>query len=74
MPHGEEAVTDGERLVWAASFTRALDRAGDAVVAADVAARTIVKLREAAERRLPDGDYAVPYDARHFLDEIVNVP
>jgi hypothetical protein len=70
-------MTDGERLVWATSFSIALERTGDSVVAAQTAAAAIEKLREAAVRRSPDGGFAVALvgsDAMTFLDEIVSAP
>jgi hypothetical protein len=74
-------VTDGERLVWATSYSIAFARGSDAVVASQVAATAVVQLREtAARRRLPvDGPRVddlslAEVDARLFLDEIVNVP
>jgi hypothetical protein len=68
-------VTDGERLVWAASFARALDREGDGVAAARVAAHAIAHLREAALRRSPGGTFAISQiDERDFIDEIVSAP
>jgi hypothetical protein len=68
-------MTDGERHVWAASFSIALERTGDSVAAAQAAAVAIEKLREAAVRRAPDGDFAIGAgEASTFLDEIVSVP
>jgi len=68
-------VTDGERLVWAASFAIVLERGGDAVVAVRSAARSIEQLREASQQRLPDGTPTIAQiDERDFLDEIVSVP
>lgn len=68
-------MTDGERLVWAASFAIAFDRGRDAINAATSAARAVEHLREAAVRRLPTGDFALAHgDTRDFLDEIVSVP
>jgi hypothetical protein len=71
----EAQVTDGERLVWAASYAIAIDRGSDAVVAARTAALAIAKLREAAVRRSPDGHFVIAeIDERHFLDEMVSAP
>jgi len=68
-------MTDGERLVWAASYAIALDRGSDPVVAARTAALAIAKLREAALRREPDGNYVIAQiDERDFIDEIVSAP
>jgi hypothetical protein len=68
-------MTDGERLVWATTYALVFDRSGDAVVAACAAARAVAELREAPERRLPGGDFAISrIDDRTFLDEIVNLP
>jgi len=68
-------MTDGERLVWATSFTLVFDRGGDAVAASRAAAHAIEQLREAAARRLPSGDFALGHgDERYFLDEMVNSP
>jgi len=68
-------MTDGERLVWAASYAIVLDRGGDAVVAARTAALAVAQLREVAQRKLPDGQLAISeIDERDFLDEIVSVP
>jgi hypothetical protein len=68
-------VTDGERLVWAASYAIALDRGNDPVVAARTAALAVAQLREAATRRLPEGKLApAEIDERDFLDEMVNTP
>lgn len=74
-------MTDGERLVWATSYSIAFSRASDPVVASQVAATAVVELREtAARRRLPvdgpreDDLSSVEVDERLFLDEIVNVP
>jgi alpha-D-ribose 1-methylphosphonate 5-triphosphate synthase subunit PhnI len=68
-------VTDGERIVWGASYALALERTGDSVVAALTAARAVEQLREAPHRRLPDGTLAISQiDDRDFLDEIVSIP
>ncbi len=68
-------MTDGERLVWAASFALALERLGDSVGAARTAAFAVTSLREAATRKAPSGGYVIAQiDERDFLDEIVNVP
>ena len=65
-------MTDGERLVWAASYALALERGGDAGFAVQTAARAVEKLRAAAASRT-DG-FMFQLDERDFLDEIVNVP
>jgi hypothetical protein len=68
-------VTDGERLVWAASYAVALDRVGDAVAAARVAADAVSQLREASTRRSSSGTFVIiDADERDFLDEIVSAP
>lgn len=68
-------MTDGERLVWAASYALAFDRSSDSVLASRAAACAVEQLREAAQRRLPGGKLAVAQiDERDFLDEIVSVP
>lgn len=63
-------MTDGERLVWAASFALALESVDDAVIAARTAAGAVKRLREAAFQRLSE----VEVEDRAFLDEIVSVP
>ncbi len=69
------AMTDGERLVWAASYAIAYDRGGDSVAAARVAASAVEQLREASIRRAPDGNFVIAQvDERYFLDEMVNAP
>lgn len=68
-------MTDGERLVWAASYALTLDRGGDAVTAARTAASAIAQLREASVRRSADGNFVIfEIDERDFLDEIVTAP
>jgi hypothetical protein len=68
-------VTDGERLVWAASYARALDRLGDAVAAVSAATHAIIELRAAATQRSPSGGYTIAQiDERDFVDEIVTAP
>jgi len=68
-------MTDGERLVWAASYAVSFDRGGDSAAASRSAAHAVEQLREASHKRLPDGSFAVAQvDARDFLDEIVSVP
>ena len=68
-------MTDGERLVWAASYAIVLDRAGDPLVAARTAALAVSQLREVAYRKMSDGKLAISeIDERDFLDEIVSVP
>ena len=66
-------MTDGERLVWATTYALVFDRDGDSICAARSAARAIEQLREAAQRKLPGGQYALQID-EDFLDEIVSVP
>jgi hypothetical protein len=63
-------MTDGERLVWAASFALSLESVDDAVIAAGAAARAVKRLREAAFKRLSE----VEVEDRAFLDEIVSAP
>lgn len=68
-------MTDGERLVWAASYALALRRDGDAVAAARAATEAIMQLREAAIRRTSDGGFVISQiDERDFIDEIVSAP
>jgi hypothetical protein len=67
-------VTDGERLVWATTYALVFDRDGDSTIAARSATLAVEQLREAAQRKLPGGKYALQIDARDFLDEIVSVP
>jgi hypothetical protein len=68
-------VTDGERLVWAASYAITLDRVGDSVAAARAAASSVEQLREAATRRSSGGAFAITgVDERDFIDEIVSAP
>lgn len=67
-------MTDGERLVWATTYSLVFDRGGDSIGAAQAAARSIEQLREAAQRKLPGGKHALQIDDRDFLDEIVSVP
>lgn len=68
-------MTDGERLVWAASYAIALDRRGDAVAAVRTATTAITRLREAAIRQLPSGGLVISQiDERDFVDEIVSAP
>jgi hypothetical protein len=67
-------VTDGERLVWASSFSIVFDRGGNAVEASRAAARAIVKLREAAVLRDAGSLVISQIDERDFVDEIVSAP
>lgn len=68
-------MTDGERLVWAASYALAIARVGDAVVAVRDATSAITQLREVAIRRTSDGTLVISHlDERDFVDEIVNAP
>jgi hypothetical protein len=69
------SVTDGERLVWAASYALALEHTGDSITAVRTAANAIAQLREASNRRAAGGNFVIwELDERSFLDEIVNVP
>ena len=67
-------MTDGERLVWATTYAIVFDRSGDSTAAARSAAHAVDQLREASQRKLPEGQYVLQLDARDFLDEIVSVP
>ncbi len=68
-------MTDGERLVWAASYAVAYDRANDAVFAVRAATRAVVELRDAPTRRFADGSFVISdADEREFLDEMVSAP
>lgn len=68
-------MTDGERLVWAASYALAFERVGDPVVAIHAAGSAIAHLRDVASRKAPDGSYVISQaDDREFVDEIVSVP
>ena len=68
-------MTDGERLVWATTFALVFDRSGDAVAATRAAAHAVDQLRQAAQCKLPGGDFAISHvDERYFLDEIVSAP
>jgi hypothetical protein len=68
-------VTDGERLVWAASYSLAFERSGDSVVAVRSATQAITELRAASSRRTSSGDFAISQlDERDFVDEIVCAP
>jgi hypothetical protein len=68
-------LSDGERLVWAASYSLAFSRADDAAAAVRAAARAVLRLREAANLRTSDRLTIFEIeDERDFLDEIVNVP
>lgn len=67
-------MTDGERLVWATTFSLLFDRSGDAVTASRAAARAIDQLR-AAQQKLVAGQLTVSTaEEREFLDEIVSAP
>jgi hypothetical protein len=61
-------VTDGERLVWAASHAHAFVRDSDATGAIRVATQAIALLREAAKLN------NTGVDEREFVDEMVNAP
>ena len=63
-------MTDGERLVWAAAFARAVDRDDDGTAAVKVATRSVQKLRAVADA--PKVHFSV--DERDMLDEIAMVP
>ena len=67
-------MTDGERLVWATTYALVFDRDDDSISAARAAARAVEQLREAAQQKLPGGQYALQIDERDFIDEIVSVP
>lgn len=68
-------MTDGERLVWAASYAFALSRVGDSVAAVRAATKAIMQLREASARRTSDGRLTISQiDERDFVDEIVSAP
>jgi hypothetical protein len=68
-------MTDGERLVWAASFALSFDRGGDSVAAVRVATIAITELRAVAVRRTTSGGYVIAQiDERDFVDEIVSAP
>ena len=69
-------MTDGERLVWATSYSFALELGADVVAAVRGATRAVLQLREVAIRRRPiDGTFVISQaDERELLDEIVNVP
>ena len=68
-------MTDGERLVWAATYALVFDRSGDGVLAARSAACAVENLRLAGQQKLPTGKLALSQiDERDFLDEIVSVP
>ena len=67
-------MTDGERLVWATTYALVFDRDDDPIVAARAAARAVEQLRDAGQRKLPGGQFALQIDERDFLDEIVSVP
>jgi hypothetical protein len=68
-------MTDGERLVWAASYSLAFENTGDSVVAVRTAANAVAQLREVITRRRLDGNFEIfELEDRAFLDEIVNTP
>lgn len=68
-------MTDGERLVWAASYALAFDRLGDAPSAVHAATQATVQLRAASARRQADGKLVIrDIDERDFLDEMVLAP
>lgn len=68
-------MTDGERLVWAASYALALERVGDSVAAVRAATSAVTQLREVAVRRVSGGDYVISQvDQRDFVDEMVTAP
>lgn len=65
-------MTDGERLVWATSYSLAFNRDGDAIGAARTAARAVEQLRDVSQRK--SSVVALHVDERDLLDEIVSVP
>lgn len=68
-------MTDGERLVWAASYALVFERIGDPVVAVRAAGSAIAHLRDVAVRKAPDGsDVISQVDDREFVDEFVTAP
>ena len=68
-------MTDGERLVWAATYALFFESTGDSVASARAASRAVTALREAAVRRTAGGDFVLcGIEERGFIDEIVNVP
>jgi len=68
-------VTDGELLVWATTFSLALENTGDAVTAVHAAANAIAQLRAVAVQKVASGGYVISQiDERDHLDEIVSVP
>ena len=68
-------MTDGERLVWAASYALVFSSVGDSVAATRAATDAIMQLREAAVRRSANGGFVISQiDERDFLDEIVSAP
>ena len=68
-------MTDGERLVWAASYAAVFTRGSDAVTAAREATLAVTQLRTAATRRSDDGRFLIrEFDERDFVDEMVHAP
>lgn len=67
-------MTDGERLVWATTFSLLFDRSGDAVTASRAAALAIGQLRAAQQKLVAGQLAAASAEEREFLDEIVSAP
>ena len=67
-------MTDGERLVWATTYSLVFDRNGDSTAAVGAAARAIEQLREAALQKSLGGRHPLQIDEPDYLDEIVSVP
>lgn len=63
-------MTDGERLVWAASFARCVGVGNDGCTAARVASRSVLTMRDVSKQR----DVSWSTDEREFLDEMVEAP
>lgn len=68
-------MTDGERLVWAASYAIAFQHVGDPAIAVRAAGSAIEHLRDVAIRKGPDGSDVISQpDDREFVDEFVTAP
>jgi hypothetical protein len=67
-------MSDGERLVWALTYSLVFDRDSDPVEAARAAAYAVDQLRKTAQRALPGSEHILQLDERDLLDEIVNIP
>jgi hypothetical protein len=65
-------MTDGERLVWAAAFARAIEHDNDGTIAVKAATRIVQKLREVADSTEAKIHFSI--DERDMLDEIAMVP